>query len=128
MLVLEKGTEAPGGLGEGYARRLGIKSTGYTYFVAVDGIEWIQSAGSYVQLHTASQRHLMRISMKALAEKLDPGQFLRIHRSTLVNVAHISELRPYSRGDCLVILKDETQLKLTRRRRHLVESLIRQTS
>ena len=122
------GTAAAEAQEASYATRLVIKAIGRMYFVDVDEIEWIQAAGSYVQLHTATQKHLMRISMKALEAKLDPNQFLRIHRSTLVNVAYIRELQPYFRGDYLVILKDETQLKLSRRHRHHLETLLHRTS
>ena len=109
-------------------KRLVIKASGRVYFVDTKDVGWVQAAGSYVELHTGTKKHLMRITMKALEAKLDPTQFLRIHRSTLVNVAYIRELKPYFRGDYLVLLKDGTQLKLSRRHRHQLETLLQHAS
>jgi len=107
-----------------YIRRIAVKTTGRIYFVEVDEIEWIQAARSYVQLHTTTKTHLVRETMSHFEANLDPQQFLRIHRSTLINIAFIRELQPYFRGDYLVILKDGTELKLTRRNRDKLDLLL----
>lgn len=104
-----------------YLQRLVVRSKGYVYVVEVDDVQWIEAAGSYVYLHTATKKHLMRIAMKTLAERLDPSQFLRIHRSTFINAAYLRALEPYARGDYILLLKNGIQLKVSRRYRHHVE-------
>lgn len=107
--------------GSGYLQRLVIRSTGRISFVEVAEVEWVEAAGSYVYLHTAAQKHLMRAALKTLAEKLNPHQFIRIHRSTLVNVAYMRALEPFARGDYYLVLKDNTRLRVSRRYRHHLE-------
>lgn len=75
-------------------------------------------------LHTTEKRHLLRSSFAALEAKLDPRQFVRIHRSTMVNVAFVEELRPFLRGEYLVYLRDGARLKLSRRYRDNLELLL----
>lgn len=95
-------------------RRLPIKTGDRIYFVRVDDIDWIEAADYYASLHTKKQTHLIRMSLNALDEQLDPDEFLRIHRSTIVRVSRIAELRRHFRGDYTVILEDGTRLKLSR--------------
>jgi len=96
------------------ADRLVVKSAGRVYFVRVEEIDWIEAAGNYVKLHAGKDEHLLRESMSGLEARLDPKRFLRIHRSTIVNAERIRELQPAFHGDYAVILRDGTELTLSR--------------
>jgi len=100
-----------------YLSRIPIKEIGRIYFVETDQIDWIEAADQYVQLHIGKETHLLRESMNEMERQLDPSQFFRIHRSSIVKLTQIKELQPFFKGDYLVILKDGTSLKLTRSRR-----------
>jgi two-component system LytT family response regulator len=81
----------------------------------VQELDWAEAADNYVRLHAGKDAHLVRETLQAFARRLDPATFLRIHRSTLVNVNRIRELRPLFHGDYTVRLKDGTELTLSRR-------------
>src|SRR5262249_33746961 len=69
--------------------RLMVKSGGRIYFVRIEEIDWIEAAGNYVHLHVGKDDHLLRESLSGLEKKLDPGEFVRIHRSAIVNLERI---------------------------------------
>jgi two-component system, LytTR family, response regulator len=104
--------------------RLVVKSGGRIYFVAIADIDWIEAAGNYVRLHVGKDDHLVRESLTALEKKLKPSQFVRVHRSTIVNLERVRELQPAFHGDYVIILNDGTELALSRScRERLEESL-----
>jgi two-component system LytT family response regulator len=107
--------------------RLMIKDGGRVLFLRVEEIDWIEAAGVYVQVHTAGKTWLHRISLSELEAKLDARQFIRIHRSTIVNLQKVKELRPHSHGDFLLALRDGTELKLSRSYRQKVEACLGQS-
>ncbi|HEY6330880.1 MAG TPA: LytTR family DNA-binding domain-containing protein, partial [Blastocatellia bacterium] len=74
----------------------------------------IEAAGNYVRLHTGKDAHLLRETMAGIESRLAPESFVRIHRSTIVNIERIRELRPLLHGDYEVILNDNTELTLSR--------------
>jgi two-component system LytT family response regulator len=84
------------------------------YFVPYADVDWIEAAGNYVRLHAGNETHLMRSSMHALEESLAGTPFVRIHRSTIVNIERIRELRPTFAGDYVVILRNDERLTLSR--------------
>lgn len=92
------------------ARKLVVRSGGRTTLLAPDEIRWIEADGSYVRLHTGEQRYLLRESMSRIEETLVDRGFLRIHRSSIVRLAEVRELRKY-----LVVLRDGTQLRVSER-------------
>jgi len=100
--------------GPEYLDRFLIKSRGRVHFIAATDIDWIEAAGNYVKLHAGADNHLIRETMAALEEKLDPGQFLRIHRSSIVNIDRVKELHPMFNGEYAVLLRDGTELTLSR--------------
>jgi two-component system LytT family response regulator len=108
----------------GVSDRLVVKSGGRVYFVRVDDIDWIEAAGNYVRLHVGKEEHLLRQSLSALESKLDAGRFVRIHRSTIVNVERIRELQPAFHGDYVIILHDDTELALSRSCRDKLEEAL----
>lgn len=97
-----------------YLERLVVKSTGRVFFLKTDEIDWIEAAGNYVKLHVGRESHMIRETMNGIEAKLDPDKFLRIHRSTVVHIDRIKELHPMFSGDYAVILRDGTELALSR--------------
>jgi two-component system LytT family response regulator len=93
-----------------YLERIAIKSTGRVVLLGVHEIDWIEAADNYVQLHAGKVSHLLLATMNGLASRLNPQQFLRIHRSTIVNVQRIKELQPLFHGEYRIILQDNTEL------------------
>ena len=104
--------------------RIAIREIGRTYFVPVSAIDWIEGADYYVKLHVGGRVHLLREPLRSLEERLDPSRFARVHRSAIVNLARIREIRVAARGDHTLVLDDATRLHLTRGRRRDLEALI----
>jgi two-component system LytT family response regulator len=94
--------------------RLVIKSGGRVSFVRTDEIDWIEAAGNYVKIHVQEEAHLLRETIGGLEARLESERFLRIHRSIIVNIDRIRELQPGFHGDQVVILRDGTELPLSR--------------
>jgi two-component system LytT family response regulator len=109
---------------KGFLSRFMIRSSGKAAFVKVEDVDWIAADDYYIKLHVGSKSHLLRISMSELEEKLDPKKFLRIHRSTIINFDRVKELQQNPNGDCSVILRDGTELKLSRSRRERLERFL----
>jgi two-component system, LytTR family, response regulator len=107
-----------------FLSRFMIRSSGKAAFVKVEDVDWIAADDYYIKLHVGSKSHLLRISMTELEEKLDPKKFLRIHRSTIINFDRVKELQQNPNGDCSVILRDGTELKLSRSRRERLERFL----
>ncbi|HUJ21699.1 MAG TPA: LytTR family DNA-binding domain-containing protein [Bryobacteraceae bacterium] len=104
--------------------RLVIKSAGRIMFLRKDEIDWIEAADNYVRLHVGTDSHLLRETLGALESRLDSSKFLRIHRSTVVNIDRMKELQPWFHGDYVVILQDGTRLNLSRTYRDRVIELL----
>lgn len=96
------------------ARRIMVRERDTIRFVSVDDIDWLEGAGNYVRVHTGSSSHLIRATLAGLAERLDSARFVRIHRSTIVNVDRIREVQPWAGGDYVAILHDGETLKVSR--------------
>jgi len=107
--------------------RLIVKSAGRVLFVRTEEIDWIAAESYYARLHVGRQSYLLRETLHALEAQLDPARFLRIHRSTIVNLERIRELQPQSHGEYTVILQDGTQLRLSRSYRDKLHSLLGQS-
>jgi two-component system, LytTR family, response regulator len=101
--------------------RLVVKSGGRVFFVRTDEIEWIEAAGNYVRLNLENQTHLFRETMTQMEARLDPQRFVRIHRSRIVNADRIKELQPWFNGEYVVVLRNGTQLRLSRSYRERLE-------
>jgi two-component system, LytTR family, response regulator len=105
--------------------RILIRERGRVNFIDARDVDWIEATGDYARLHVAGRRHLLRQTMSSLERALDPLLFTRIHRSTIVNASRIGELRFRSARDWTVVLRDGTQLRLSRRYRPLLERRLR---
>jgi two-component system LytT family response regulator len=99
------------------AQRLVIKSPGQVLFVNVSDIDWIEAAGYYACLHVGGNTHVMRRTLSDLERDLGEEQFIRIHRSTIVNIERICALELRDTGDYEVVLKSKARLRLSRRYR-----------
>lgn len=85
-------------------------------------IDWIEAADYYVSLHCGGASHLLRESMDEMERQLDPQQFFRVHRASIVNLARVREIHPLFRGDCELKLSDGTAVRLSRNRRREFEA------
>jgi two-component system LytT family response regulator len=108
--------------GAAQRHRLIIKSSGRIYFVRTADIDWCEAAGNYVRVHTGPQAHLVRDTMSHLESQLDPHQFVRIHRSTIVNVDRIQEIRSSFHGEYVVTLRGGMRVTLSRGYRDAVQA------
>ena len=94
--------------------RLAIRDAGRILRVPLEEILWIDAAGDYMCVHTGKDTHVLRATMRELEGRLDPRRFQRIHRSTIVNVGRVKELRAHLNGEYFLILDSGQQLKLSR--------------
>ena len=97
-----------------------MKSNGRVRLVAVADIDYVEAAGNYLRIHVGNERHLIRETLGSFEARLDAARFVRIHRSTIVNIDRVRELEPYFHGDYIVRLADGRRLTLSRTyREHL---------
>jgi two-component system LytT family response regulator len=104
--------------------RIPVRRDGAIHFVNASDIDWIDAAGDSVRLHTGKVTHVLRKSMGDMIAMLDAKQFVRIHRSTIVNIARVRELQPWFHGEYVVVLVDGTKLKLSRGHREKLSALL----
>ena len=107
--------------------RLTIKNAGCVVFLPVADIDWIGAADYYASLHVGMKAHLMRRSMNDLESDLDPARFCRIHRSAIVNLDRVRELRFDSEAEYELVLADGTKLRLSRRYRKALQARLGQS-
>jgi two-component system LytT family response regulator len=105
----------------GNTGRLAIKVNGRVVILKTAEIDWVQAAGVYVELHVGKKVYLHRASITEMETHLAPARFVRIHRSTLVNLDRVRELTPGTHGEFHVLLTDGTGLKLSKGYRHRLE-------
>jgi len=106
-----------------YPKRIMIKENGRLFFLKTPDVDWVEASGNYVRLHVGAESHLLRETMNGLEGRLDPERFLRIHRSTIVNIERIKELQPWFHGDYVVILRDDRQLTMSATYREKLDEL-----
>lgn len=97
-----------------HLRRLVVKDRDRFLLLKIGEVDWIQSAANYAQLHSNGRSYLVRMTMNELETQLEGLNFARIHRSTIVNVDRLSEIRPSPHGDFHVVLENGTALRLSR--------------
>ena len=114
-------------LASGPTDRLVVKAQGRVLLVPVADIRWIEGCGDYARIHTAERPLLLRRTLQDLNDLLDPSRFARVNRSAIVNLDHIVELRPCSRGEYMVKLEGGDEVKLTRTYRGDLESRLGQS-
>ena len=109
---------------EKYLKRLAIKSRDKSVLLMVEEIDYIVSDGNYLYIHFGGKSHLIRASLQYFETRLDPEKFVRIHRSTIINVDSVKEMHPLFNGDQLIVMKDKKQLNLSRKYRDRLNRLL----
>lgn len=109
----------------GFAKRFVVRDAQGMYFVAVADVDRMEADGNYVAVMAAGRRHLVRESLQALESRLDPAEFVRVHRSHLVRIDRIRRLEPCGHGEYELTLADGTRLTSSRSYREQVRRLIR---
>lgn len=104
--------------------RFMIKERGSIRFVEAAEIDWVEAAGDYVILHSGEEKSMIRETMTGMEDKLPSDRFVRIHRSTIVSIPAIKEIKPYFHGDYIVYMKSGEELKLSRRYWSHVEDVL----
>ena len=107
-----------------YAERLVVREGGRVFFLETDEIDWIEAEGNYINVHTSKKSHLMRETISGLEAQLDPRKFVRIHRSAIVQISRIKELQPWTHGEYHIILRDGTELTLSRNYRERLSNVL----
>jgi two-component system, LytTR family, response regulator len=109
---------------EAYLERVVIKTGGRIFFLSVGEIDWIEAADNYVRLHAGKESHLVHSTMSKLEGCLDPKLFLRVHRSTIVNLTRIKELHPLFHGEYAIILTSGKELTSSRSYRDKLQQFL----
>lgn len=110
-----------------HPERLVVRSNGRVLFFKVDEIDWIDAAGNYVRLNAGEHSHLLRETMAGIEGRLDAERFVRIHRSTIVNIDRVKELVQGPHGDFVVVLRSGKRLPLSRGYRERLEEALKST-
>ncbi len=107
-----------------FEKLINIKDRGLIFRVDVDTIERIDAAGDYMCIYTADNTLILRETMKDLERRLDPRRFQRIHRSTIVNLDLVKQVKPHTNGECFLVLDSGTQVKVSRSYRDVVARFV----
>jgi len=108
------------------AQQILIKDSDRAFFLSVGDIQRVSAAGNYIEVHACGKVHLVRDTLTTFIAQLDPGEFLRVHRSHVVRIGFITQMRPLFHGDYELVLKDGQTLSLSRRYKALLPAAIRE--
>jgi two-component system, LytTR family, response regulator len=107
-----------------YEKLINIKDRGQIFRVDVDSIERIEAAGDYMCIYTADNSLILRETMKDLEKRLDPRVFQRVHRSWIVNLGLVRQVKPHTNGECFLILESGADVKVSRSYRDVVARFV----
>ncbi|ASY44628.1 MAG: response regulator transcription factor [Sphingobium sp.] len=107
-----------------FEKLINIKDRGQIFRVDVDSIERIDAAGDYMCIYTADNSLILRETMKDLEKRLDPRNFQRVHRSTIVNLSQVKQVKPHTNGECFLVLESGAQVKVSRSYRDVVARFV----
>jgi two-component system LytT family response regulator len=107
-----------------YEKLINIKDQGQIFRVDVDTIERIDAAGDYMCIYTGGETLILRETMKDLEKRLDPRKFQRVHRSTIVNLDLVKQVKPHTNGECFLVLESSAQVKVSRSYRDVVARFV----
>ena len=110
-----------------YLERIVIKSASRVYFVRAADVDRIQASGHYLTLHVGREEHVIRGTIREIAARLHPDRFVRVHRSTIVNLDRIKELIPTFHGESEIVLRDGTHVTSSRGYSERLQSIVRGT-
>ncbi len=133
VTLLEQQADAPGELisaileeskspveAHRFDAQLRIKDRGHITIVDINKVSYIDAAGDYMCIHTAEKTHILRETMKTMIRRLNPKIFQRVHRSTIVNLDMVQEVKPHSNGECFLKLACGAELKVSRSYKEVV--------
>jgi two-component system, LytTR family, response regulator len=106
------------------ANRLVVKTEGRVLLLKNEDVDWIEAADNYIILHVAAETHMLRETMTSIEARLPTEKFIRVNRSTIVNIDRIKELQPLFHGEYVIILKNGTKLTLSRGYREKLDLLL----
>lgn len=106
-----------------FAGTLALRENDRVYLVAPDDVLWLEADGDHVRVHTGERSYRVRGTLKSFARRLRPRGFLRVHRSHVINLAHVQEFQPYHHGDYVAVMDDGTALRVPRSREEVTERL-----
>ena len=107
-----------------FEKMINIKDRGQIFRVDVDTIERIDAAGDYMCIYTGDNTLILRETMKDLEKRLDPRRFQRVHRSTIVNLDLVRQVKPHTNGECFLVLNSGAQVKVSRSYREVVARFV----
>ena len=107
-----------------FEKLINIKDRGQIFRVDVDTIERIDAAGDYMCIYTADNTLILRETMKDLEKRLDPRRFQRVHRSTIVNLDLVKQVKPHTNGECFLVLNSGANVKVSRSYRDVVARFV----
>ncbi len=107
-----------------FEKLINIKDRGQIFRVDVESIERIDAAGDYMCIYTADNSLILRETMKDLEKRLDPSTFQRVHRSTIVNLDQVRQVKPHTNGECFLVLESGAQVKVSRSYRDVVARFV----
>lgn len=119
---LASGEDAPSS--DRYEKLINVKDRGQIFRVDVDTIERIDAAGDYMCIYTGDNTLILRETMKDLEKRLDPRTFQRVHRSTIVNLDQVRQVKPHTNGECFLVLDSGAQVKVSRSYRDVVARFV----
>ncbi len=108
------------------ATRILVRGADRAFFLDTAAIERVSAAGNYVEVQAAGATHLVRETLASFVDQLDPGEFIRVHRSHVVRIGFIAELHPLFHGDYELVLRDGQRVALSRRYKQLLPEAIRE--
>ncbi len=122
--ALDLGDEDEAAASSRYEKLINIKDRGQIFRVDVDTIERIDAAGDYMCIYTGDNSLILRETMKDLEKRLDPRNFQRVHRSTIVNLGLVRQVKPHTNGECFLVLESGAQVKVSRSYRDVVARFV----
>lgn len=122
--ALDDGVTTDGPASSRYEKLINIKDRGQIFRVDVDSIERIDAAGDYMCIYTGDNTLILRETMKFLEKRLDPRRFQRVHRSTIVNLDLVKQVKPHTNGECFLVLESGAQVKVSRSYKDVVARFV----
>ena len=120
----EEFAEGDGEAADRYEKLINVKDRGQIFRVETDSIEHIEAAGDYMCIYTGDNSLILRETMKDLERRLDPRKFQRVHRSTIVNLDQVRQVKPHTNGECFLVLGSGAEVKVSRSYRDVVARFV----
>ncbi|ROT96873.1 response regulator [Altererythrobacter sp. FM1] len=120
----EEFAEGDGESTDRYEKLINIKDRGQIFRVEIETIEHIEAAGDYMCIYTGDNSLILRETMKDLERRLDPRKFQRVHRSTIVNLDQVRQVKPHTNGECFLVLESGAEVKVSRSYRDVVARFV----